>query len=147
MIEAYKAGPYAMTPLRICWKSSMKRPQPSGVRLKDCLLKEPPALADLYTAILGIGEHKVAFMTDISKFYQCVEADETARLVRRICGGLATVFVTTRVNYGDRPAGYIAIATLLEIVERFNKVREEAAWFLKNRTYVDVLQGTCMTKE
>jgi hypothetical protein len=56
--------------------SSMKQPKPSGVSLNDCLLKGPPALADLYTVTLGIREHKVAFTKDISKFYQCVEADE-----------------------------------------------------------------------
>ena len=87
--------------------SSMKQPQPSGVSLNDCLLKGPPALTDLYTVTLGIREHKVAFTKDISKFYQCVEADEAAQHVRRILwrfGDKAkdpTIFVTTRVNYGD----------------------------------------------
>jgi hypothetical protein len=33
---------------------------------------------------LSIREHKVAFTKDISKFYQCVEADEAAQHVRRI---------------------------------------------------------------
>ncbi len=89
--------------------SSMKQPQPSGVSLNDCLLKGPPALADLYTVTLGIREHKVAFTKDISKFYQCVEADEAAQHVRRILWRFGdkskepTIFVTTRVNYGDRP--------------------------------------------
>jgi hypothetical protein len=59
--------------------SSMKQPKPSGVSLNDCLLKGPPALADLYTVTLGMREHEVAFTKDISKFYQCVEADESAQ--------------------------------------------------------------------
>ncbi len=84
MVEAFKTGPFATTPLRICMNSSMKQPQPSGVSLNDCLLKGPPAVADLYTVTLGIREHKVAFTKDISKFYQCVEADEAAQHVRRI---------------------------------------------------------------
>ncbi len=84
MVEAFKTGPFATTPLRICMNSSMRQPQPSGVSLNDCLLKGPPALADLYTVTFGIREHKVAFTKDISKFYQCVEADEAAQHVRRI---------------------------------------------------------------
>jgi hypothetical protein len=69
MVEAFKASPFATTPLRICMNSSMKQPRPYGVSLNDCLLKGPPALADLYTVTLGIREHKVAFTKDISKFY------------------------------------------------------------------------------
>jgi hypothetical protein len=54
------------------------------IRFIDCLLKGPPAPADLYTVILGIRENKVAFTKDISKFYQCVEADAAAQHIRRI---------------------------------------------------------------
>jgi hypothetical protein len=115
MVEAFKTGPFATTPLRICMNSSMKQPQPSGVSLNDCLLKGPPALADLYTVTLGIREHKVAFTKDI---YQCVEADEAAQHVRRILWRFGdkskepTIFVTTRANYGDRPTGCIPIAAV-----------------------------------
>jgi hypothetical protein len=69
MVEAFKTSPHATTPLRIWMNSSMRQPKPSGVSLNDCLLKGPPALADLYTVTLGIREHKVAFTKDISKFY------------------------------------------------------------------------------
>jgi hypothetical protein len=147
MVEAFKTGPFATTPLRICMNSSMRQPQPSGVSLNDCLLKGPPALADLYTVTLGMREHKVAFTKDISKFYQCVEADEAAQHVRRILWRFGdkskdpTIFVTTRVNYGDRPAGCIAIAAVRETADRFGTGRETAAWFLKNRTYVDDATG------
>jgi hypothetical protein len=66
MVEAFKTGPHATTPLRICMKSSMKQPKPSRVSLSDCLLKGPLALADLNTVTLGIREHKIAFTKDIS---------------------------------------------------------------------------------
>jgi hypothetical protein len=143
MVEAFKTGPHATTLLRICMNSSMKQPKPSGVSLNDCLLKGPPAIADLYTVTLGIREHKVAFTKDISKFYQCVETDEAAQHVRRILWRFGertrepTSFITTRVNYGDQPAGCIAIAAVRETATRFGEGREKAAWFLKNWTYVD----------
>jgi hypothetical protein len=58
MVEAFKAGPYATTPLRICMNSSMKQAPLLGVSLNDCLLKSPSVLADLYTVTLGMQEHK-----------------------------------------------------------------------------------------
>jgi hypothetical protein len=151
MVEAFKTGPHATTPLRICMNSSMKQPKPSGVSLNDCLLKGPPTLADLYTVTLGMWEHKVAFTKDISKFYQCVEAGESAQHVRRILWRFGegswepTNFVTTRVNYGDQPAGCIAIAAVRETASRFGEGREKAAWFLKNQTYVENATGGAST--
>jgi hypothetical protein len=152
MVEAFKTGPFATTPLRICMNSSMKQPQPSGVSLNDCLLKGTPALADLYTVTLGIREHKVAFTKDISKFYQCVEADEAAQHVGRILWRFGDkskepIFVTMRVNYGDRPAGCIAIAAVWETADRFSEGKETAAWFRKNRTYMDDATGGASSTE
>jgi hypothetical protein len=52
-----------------------------------------------------------------------VEADEAAQHARRILWRFGdkskepTIFVTTRVNYGDRPAGCIAIAAVRETVK------------------------------
>ncbi len=151
MVEAFKTGPQATTPPRICMNS--RQPKPLGVSLNDCLLKGPPTLADLYMVIFGIREHKVAFTKDISKFYQCVEADEAAQQVRRILWRFGertqepTIFVTTRVNYGDWPAGCIAIAAVWETATRFGEGREKAAWFLKNRTYVDDATGGACSVE
>jgi hypothetical protein len=77
--------------------------------------------------MLGMQEHKVVFTKDISKFYQCVEADEAAQHVRRILWRFGngkvepTIFVTTRVNYGDKPAGCIAMAVVRETTERFGE--------------------------
>ncbi len=76
-----------------------------------------------------------------------MEADETAQHVRRILWRFGkkvevpTIFVTTRVNYGDKPAGCIAIAAMRETAAMFGKGKEKATWFLKNRTYVDDARG------
>ncbi len=82
-----------------------------------------------------------------------MEADEAAQHVRRILwrfGDRAkepTIFLTTRVNFGDRPAGCIAIAAVQETATRFGKGKETAAWFLKNRTYVDDATGAASSTE
>jgi hypothetical protein len=55
--------------------------------------------------------------------------------------------VTTRVNYGDRSAGCIAIAAVRETADRFGRGRETAAWFLKNRTYMDDATGGASSAE
>ncbi len=47
------------------------------------------------------------------------------------------VYITTTVNFGDKPAGCIAIAAARETASMNVDVFREAAWFLKNRTYVD----------
>jgi hypothetical protein len=39
MVEAFKNGPHATTPLRICMKSSLKQPPPVKKSLNDCLMK------------------------------------------------------------------------------------------------------------
>ncbi len=41
MVEAFKNGPHATTPLRICMNSSLKQPLPVRKSLNDCLMKGP----------------------------------------------------------------------------------------------------------
>jgi hypothetical protein len=120
MVEAFKNGPHATTPLRICMNSSLKQPPPVKKSLKDCLMKGPPALVDLFTITLSFREHRYALAKDLSKFYQRVEADELTQHMRMIllrdCDGSKNmrVYVTTKVNFGDRLDGCIAIAALRE---------------------------------
>jgi hypothetical protein len=143
MVEAFKNGPHATTPLRICMNSGLKQPPLVKKSLNDCLMKGPPALVDLFTVTLSFREHRYALTKDLSKFYQRVEADDLAQHMRRIlwrdCDGSKDlrVYVTTTVNFGDGPAGCIAIAAMRETAERYGGDLPEAAWFLKYRTYVD----------
>jgi hypothetical protein len=95
------------------------------------------ALVDLFTVTLSFREHRYALTKDLSKFYQRVEADDLAQHMRRVlwrdCEGSKDmrVYVSTTVNFGDRPAGCIAIAALRETAERYGGDLPEAAWFLK----------------
>jgi hypothetical protein len=84
MVEAFKSGPSVTTPLRICMNSSLKQPPPVSMSLNDCLVKGPSALADLFTVTLSMREYRYALTKDLSKFYQCVAADELAQNLRRI---------------------------------------------------------------
>jgi hypothetical protein len=153
MVEALKNGPHTTTPLRICMNSSMKQPPPSGRSLNDCLTKGPSALVDLFTITLGMREYQFALTKDLSKFYQRVLADELAQHVRRIIwrGGELDrepdVYVTTTVNFGDKPAGCIAIAATRETARMFSGGKENAAWFLTERTYVDDATAGANTRD
>jgi hypothetical protein len=153
MVEAFKNGPHAITPLRICMNSSLKQPPSVKKSLNDCLMKGPPALVDLFTITLSFREHRYALAKDLSKFYQKVEADELTQHMRRIlwrdCDGSKEmrIYVTTTVNFGDRPAGCIAIAALRETAERYWADLPTAAWYLKYRTYVDDAVAGADTQE
>jgi hypothetical protein len=143
MVEAFKEGSHSTTPLRICMNSSLKQPYPVLLSLNDCLIKGPSALVDLFTVTLCIREHRYALAKDLSKFYQRVDADPIAQNLRRVMwsGGDTSaemkVYITTTVNFGDKPAGCIAIAAAREPAAMDEGEFREAAWFLQNRTYVD----------
>jgi hypothetical protein len=133
--------------------SSLKQPPPVKKSLNDCLMKGPPALVDLFTITLSFREHRYALAKDLSKFYQSVEADELTQHMRRVlwrdCDSSKEmrVYVTTTVNFGDRPAGCIAIAALRETAERYGADLPTAAWYLKYRTYVDDAVAGSDTRE
>jgi hypothetical protein len=98
---------------------------------------------------LGIRKHRVAFTKDVWKLFQCMEADATAQHVTRILwrfGEANKEFVTTKVSYGKRPAACIAIAAIRETAERLGLRSEEAAWFLKHRTYTDGATSEPLTR-
>ena len=105
-------------------------------------MKGPPTLADLFSVTLGMREHRYAIAKDLSKFYNCILADPVAQHTRRVVwrdGDLEAVpkvYCTTTVNFGDKPAGCIAIAAIKETADLFGG-DGEAAYFLKNRTYGD----------
>ena len=54
IVETFKAGEHATTPIRLCMNSSMKF---QGVSLNDMLMKGPSALNDIYGVTLGFRKH------------------------------------------------------------------------------------------
>ena len=153
MVEAFKEGPHSTTPLRICMNSALKQPPPSKKSLNDILMKGPSALVDLCTVTLSVREFRYALTKDLSKFYQCVLANELAQHVRRILwrdgdsGRPPDVYATTTVNFGDKPAGCIAIAALRKTATMYGDQYPEAQYFLKYRTYVDDATAGADTQE
>jgi hypothetical protein len=151
-VAAYKSGPNQTTPLRICMNSSMKQPAPVNMSLNDLLYKGPSALADLYIVTLGFREYRYQLIKDISKFYNTILADEVAQHTRRVLWRSGNtdvkpkIYITTTVNFGDKPAGCIAIAAVRETADKFGG-KSPAAWFLKNRTYVDDATAGSNTRE
>jgi hypothetical protein len=104
MGEAYKTGLFAMTPLRICMDSSMKQPLPIRGQPQPLSYEGPASLADLYTLTLGIREDRVTFAKEVSKFYQCMEADKVARHVRRILWRFGGAHRKMNVHICDHPS-------------------------------------------
>jgi hypothetical protein len=141
MVEAFKEGPHSTTP--ICMNSSLKQPKPVSLSLNDCLVKGPSDLVDLFTVTLCIRDHRYVLTKDLSKFYQRVDADPvTQNLHRGMWKGGDTsaemkVYISTTLNFGDKPAGYFAIAAARETVSMSEGIFKEAVWFPKNRTFVD----------
>jgi hypothetical protein len=92
---------------------------------------------------LRIQEHRYALKKDLSKFYQIVDADPIAQNLRRVMwrgGDMSAemkVYITMTVNFGDKPAGCIAIAAARETAPMDEGEFREAAWFLQNRTSMD----------
>ena len=81
IVETFKVGPLATTPIRLCMNSSMKF---RGVSLNDLLVKGPSALNNIFGVTLGFRRHKVGFVKDLSKFYQSVLSCERDQHLRRI---------------------------------------------------------------
>jgi hypothetical protein len=148
--ETYKEGDNVTTPLRLCMNSSMKY---QGISLNDILMKGPSALNNIYSVLLNFRTYPVAFVKDISKFYQSVKASERDQHLRRVIwrGGKTDeppkIYATDCVNFGDKPAGCIALTCVRETAELYNGIDPEAARKLKDDGYVDDITSGAEDKE
>ena len=148
--EAYKEGDQVTTPLRLCMNSSMRY---QGVSLNDLLMKGPSALNNIYSVLLNFRTYPVAFVKDLSKFYQSVQACERDQHLRRVIwrGGKEDIppkiYITQTVNFGDKPAGCMALTCVRETADLYKNIDQEAAYKLKNDNYVDDVASGAETHE
>ena len=148
--EAFKDGEGTTTPLRLCMNSSMKY---MGVSLNDLLMKGPSALNNIYSVLLNFRSYPHAFVKDLSKFYNSVLASERDQHLRRVLwrNGDSSVepvvYKTSTVNFGDKPAGCVALTAVRETADLYKTIDEEAAEKLKNDNYVDDVASGAETRE
>ena len=138
--ESYKEGENATTPLRLCMNSSMRY---QGISLNDILLKRPSSLNNIFSVLLNFRTYPVAFVKDLSKFYQSVKASERDQHLRRVLwrGGdkdqQPKVYKTGVVNFGDKPAGCMALTCVRETADLYENIDKDAAAKLKDDNYCD----------
>ena len=129
------------TPTRIVFNSSQEY---QGISLNEALYKGPDAyMNNLLGLLLRWREEKVAIVGDIKKMYNSVHLEMTEQHCHRfLWRDLNTdrtpdIYVMTRVNIGDRPAGQIATEALYKTADLFHSDSPSAAKLLKDSTYVD----------
>ena len=148
--ETFKDGEEATTPLRLCMNSSMKY---QGVSLNDLLMKGPSALNNIYSVLLNFRSYPHAFVKDLSKFYNSVLASERDQHLRRVLWRSGdsstepTIYKTNTVNFGDKPAGCVALTAVRETADLYRTIDEEAAEKLKDDNYVDDIASGAETKD
>ena len=150
MTEAFKDGEGVTTPLRLCMNSSMKY---QGISLNDILMKGPSSLNNIYSILLNFRTYPVAFVKDVAKFYNSVIASERDQHLRRViwrnCDQQADVkiYKTRCVNFGDKPAGAVALTAMRNTADLYRSIDEEAADKLRDDSYVDDTSSGADTRE
>ena len=150
IVETFKSGPLATTPIRLCMNSSMKF---RGVSLNDLLVKGPSALNNIFGVTLGFRRHKVGFVKDLSKFYQSVLSCERDQHLRRILwrdgdsNQRPKVYVTTTVNFGDKSARCVAQTAVRETAKLYRQIDETAADLIVSATFCDDTLGGGSSRE
>ncbi len=143
LVEAFKEGPLATTPLRICLNSSLSF---RGRSLNGILMKGPSALTELFGVAVRFREPAVAVVRDLKKFYQSVNAVPEDQHLRRVVwrfgeDGAPRTFISMTVNFGDRPAGAIAQTALRQTALMNQDLHPPAAEAIRRSTYVDDTVG------
>lgn len=129
------------TPVRMVFNSSQVF---QGVSLNSALAKGPDAyLNNLLGLLLRWREEEIAMLGDIRKMFNSVHINVLEQHCHRFLwrnmerGRDPDIYVMTRVNMGDRPAGAISTEALYKTANLFSEDSSRAAQIVKNNTYVD----------
>ncbi|XP_053597666.1 uncharacterized protein LOC128668533 [Microplitis demolitor] len=131
------------TKLRVVFNGS--KPTSSGLSLNDVLHTGPKLQLDIFDVLIGVRTHKHIFITDITKMFRQILVDERDQNLQQILWfneqGQITPYKLTTVTYGTRPAPYMAIRALLQLVEDDGHRFPLAIIPLTHGRYVDDIFG------
>lgn len=137
------------TKVRVVFDGSAK--STTGISLNECLMTGPTIQDDLLTLILRFRLHNYVLTGDIEKMYrQCLVRPEDRKYLRILWkendGSIAT-FEHNTVTFGLTPAPFLAIRTIVQLVEDEGQDFPAASQALKNALYVDDLLTGAQTIE
>ncbi|KAI3375786.1 hypothetical protein L3Q82_004075 [Scortum barcoo] len=128
---------FVSTPVRLVWNSSQKH---RGLSLNDILIKGPDFLNPIRAVLLRFRAGVFAALGDIRKMFNSVWLEEReVHLHRFLWCDTEDVKIEdlaiTRVNIGDKPAGFIAQVAMRETAN-FRHFKEEKR-VIEEDAYVD----------
>ena len=128
------------TPCRIVFNSSASF---HGHSLNKYLAKGPDLINSLLGVMMRFREERVAFIGDIRKMFHSITIPLKDQMTHRFLwrdfneSRLPDTYVITRVNFGDKPSGTIAIAALRKTADMYEAEYPEASRTIKDNSYVD----------
>ena len=129
-------------------------PEVEGTSANDSWYKGPDNyINNLPGLLLRWREEQVALVGDIRKMFNSVHLEEAEQHCHRFLwrdmeiSRDPDIYVMTRVNIGDRPAGAISTEALYMTAERFESDSPRAAILLKKSSYVDDIIDSVRDKE
>lgn len=139
----------ATTKLRVVFDGSAK--SSSGVSLNQALFTGPTLQIDLITQLLKFRLYNFVITGDIEKMYRQVLVREEDRKYQRILwrenDGMISTYQLNTVTFGLGPAPFLAIRTILQLVEDEGHNFPLAVKPLTNDLYVDDLLSGADTIE
>ncbi|XP_049871359.1 uncharacterized protein LOC126370525 isoform X1 [Pectinophora gossypiella] len=138
------------TKCRTVFDASMKGSK--KIALNDILLNGPVVQNELFDVLILSRLEKYIFITDVKHMFRAIELDEKYRSLQNILwrdiptDNLDCLQLNT-VTYGMKSSSYLATRCLMELAENYYKDHPQAAFILKNQTYVDDVIGTASSIE
>ena len=139
------------TPLRIVFNSSA---QFRGHNMNEYLAKGPDMLNNLAGVLMRFRENYVAIAGDISKMFHSINIAHRDQMLHLFLWRdlkdkeQPDTYAIQVVNFGDKPSGAIALATLRETADKFKNEFPNASECVKENSYMDdILDSVDDTEE